>query len=551
MRKTLIAVASLAIALVVQLVVLNGLHLPGGGVPDLVLVLVAALAVTGGPVRGMVTGFAAGLALDLAPPGSAVLGEYALTFCLVGWAAAKLSGQLDKSVLRPLFALAGVVALGEALVAGIGLALDPAQLSWAQVRQILPAAIGYDLLILPFALYLALLAGAWAAAGRLDSDLHAASALAGHAQAKRQHKQQLQRREPRLGAAAARPHDGWVGSGPGGRSTVPRRAAAPRGLRPGHGVAGSAVAGARTGKGLPAVPVNLRLSGRRRGFGVVGNPVGTGLGHIPAQHPGARSPSVRRGAGSRGFRPHAGLPGGSAGLQTAARRRPAGRRPATMKFGPRRGDASVGRLLGTPRSGGSGPGLLSHGLLSRSGQSGYGLQNHGLLTHGGQLSRAGRSTLRLQSGRAAAPRFKVSSAAPPRSRPKAVPRFRRAYATMSPALTAGLAGGLPGQRDLLSARRAQVAAPRLRLATGRRGDRKLGGSSLASRRPGRRSRLRVGSLASAGRPAGPRQPRFGYGRRSVLTFLAGPRVGGKWLAGSRVGRRANVWLIGRRTGGTR
>jgi rod shape-determining protein MreD len=521
-RKTLIAVASLALALVLQLVVLNGLHLPGGGVPDLVLVLVAALAVTGGPVRGMVTGFAAGLALDLAPPGSAVLGEYALTFCLVGWAAAKLSGQLDKSVLRPLFALAGVVALGEALVAGIGLALDPAQLSWAQVREILPAAIGYDLLILPFALYLALLAGAWAAAGRLDSDLHAASALAGHAQAKRQHKQQLQRREPRLGAAAARPHDGWVGSGPGGRTSAPRRAAAPHGLRPGHGVAGSAVTGARAGRGLPAVPVNLRLSGRRRGFGVVGNPVGTGLGHLPAQHPGARSPSVRRGAGSRGFRPHAGLPGGSAALQTAGHRRPAGRRPATMKFGPRRGDASVGRLLGTPRSGGSGPGLLN---------------------------RTGRSTLRLQSGRVAAPRFKMSSVAPPRSRPKAVPRFKRAYATMSPALTAGLAS----QRDLLSARRAQVAAPRLRLAAGRRGDRKLGGSSLAPRGPARRARprFRVGSLAGPGRSTGPRQPRFGYGRRSVLTFLVGHRVGGRWLAGSRVGRRANVWLIGRRTGGTR
>ena len=62
MRRTLLAVGSLAAALVLQLVVLNGLHLPGGGVPDLVLVLVAVLAITGTPVRGMITGFAAGLA---------------------------------------------------------------------------------------------------------------------------------------------------------------------------------------------------------------------------------------------------------------------------------------------------------------------------------------------------------------------------------------------------------------------------------------------------------------------------------------------------------
>jgi rod shape-determining protein MreD len=522
-RKTLIAVASLAIALVLQLVVLNGLHLPGGGVPDLVLVLVAALAVTGGPVRGMVTGFAAGLVLDLAPPGSAVLGEYALTFCLVGWAAAKLSGQLDKSVLRPLLALAGIVALGEALAASIGAALDPAQLSWAQVRQVLPAAIGYDLLILPFALYLALLAGAWAAAGRLDSDLHATSALAEHSR-KRQHKQP-QRREPRLGAAAVRPHDGWVGSGPGSRTGAPRRAASPHGLRAGHGVAGSAVTGVHTAKGLPAVPVNLRLAGRRRGFGVVGNPVGTGLSNHAGLHPGARRPPVRRGHGSRGFRPQAGLPGGSAVRPGTSRTRPGGRRPASMKFGARRGDATVGRLLGTPRSGGSGPGLLG---------------------------RTGHSTRRLQFGRAAAPRFRASTLAAPRSRPKAVPRFRRAYATMSPALTAGLAGGgAVSQHDLLSARRAQLGVPRLRLSSRRRG--LLPSLSLRPHRPARRSRprFRAGSRPAPSRSTGSRQPRFGYGRHSVLAFLVGHRAGGRWLAGTKAGSRANVWLIGRRTGGTR
>ena len=34
----------------------------------------------------MITGFAAGLALDIAPPGSGYIGEYALVLCLVGWA---------------------------------------------------------------------------------------------------------------------------------------------------------------------------------------------------------------------------------------------------------------------------------------------------------------------------------------------------------------------------------------------------------------------------------------------------------------------------------
>jgi hypothetical protein len=48
-----------------------------------------------------------------------------------------------------------------------------------------------------------------------------------------------------------------------------------------------------------------------------------------------------------------------------------------------------------------------------------------------------------------------------------------------------------------------------------------------------------------------KQPRFGYGKRSPLSFLAGRRVGGRWLARKRVGGRSGVWLIGKRTGGLR
>src|SRR4029077_14833864 len=153
----------LGLALVIQLTVLNGLRLPGGGVPDLVLVLVASLAMADGPLRGMITGFAAGLCLDLAPPGSAVLGEYALIFCLAGWAAGKLSGLVVRSAVLSIAMLAGVVVLAEALVAGLSLALDPAQVSLATVRHVLPYSVAYDLLILPFALCLSILARSWAA----------------------------------------------------------------------------------------------------------------------------------------------------------------------------------------------------------------------------------------------------------------------------------------------------------------------------------------------------------------------------------------------------
>jgi rod shape-determining protein MreD len=532
MRRTVLTVGSLAVALVLQLVVLNGLHLPGGGVPDLVLVLVAVLAITSGPVPGMVAGFLAGLALDLAPPGSAVLGEYALVLFLVGWAAGKLGGVLERSALQSLVLLAGVVALGEAAVSGLTLALDPAQVSWAGVRQLLPSAVGYDLLLLPFLLYLALLAAAWASASDLHRDTDSAGVLAVRSRAAGAHQNRKQR-VPHLDLAAGRPHDGWVGSGPAGRAQAPRRAAVPHGLRPGHGVAGSAVTNVTSRPRLTPAPVNLRLSSRRRGFGVLGNPVGSALNRHPV-HPGLRSTS------SRHFRPHSGVPGGSAAGQAAGLIRPTPLRPgqrraAPVRFGTRRGDGSVGRLLGTPRPAGSGPGLLD---------------------------RTGRSTSGLRFRHAASPRFRTGSLAAPRSRQKAVPRFGRAgYAAVSPGLAGGLAGGLRAagtldQRELLAARRRLVGVPRLRLAGGRRGDGQLGGAVrglLRSARPGKPAtpRFRAGSLVPAGGRPEPKRPQFGYGRRSVLSFLAARGIGGRWLARKRAGSRSGAWLIGRRTGGIR
>ena len=44
------------------------------------LLVVAALALPGGPMAGVQTGFLAGLALDVAPPGSHLVGQNALVF---------------------------------------------------------------------------------------------------------------------------------------------------------------------------------------------------------------------------------------------------------------------------------------------------------------------------------------------------------------------------------------------------------------------------------------------------------------------------------------
>jgi rod shape-determining protein MreD len=161
-RKALTAII-LAIALfaavVIQLTVVNRLPLPGAAAPDLVLLLVAAIAVATGPATGAVTGFAGGLALDIAPPAAHYAGEYALVFCLVGYAAARvvravwdMTGEHDPVATFTVMAVA--VAAGEAGKAALGILLSNPDVTTAAVTRVLPAAILYDLLLSPLVYWL-------------------------------------------------------------------------------------------------------------------------------------------------------------------------------------------------------------------------------------------------------------------------------------------------------------------------------------------------------------------------------------------------------------
>ena len=541
------------VALVVQLTVLNGLRLPGGGVPDLVLVLVAVLAMTEGPVRGMIIGFAAGLCLDLAPPASALIGQYALVFCLAGWGAGRLSGFAGRSALRAVVSVAVVVACAEALAAGLSLVLEHAQVPTAEVRSVLPVSIVYDLVLCPFVLYLVALASALLAdgvAGGVRQGLLVSAFLPERATTRKQHK----RRQPRLAEAAARAGDGWLGGGPGrhpgAHPGVGQRAstkAASR-LRPANGVPGSASGLARH-PGRPATtPAQFKVAGRRRRDGAIGSVVGSGLGRNwqPSRHPG-----LLAGAG-REFRPQHGELGGSAARLRPVARKSSRRGRAAIRFGAHRGDASVGRSLGsswlatpgrapTPRlrlAGRHSPALgqLNSGLTSLRGQSAIG---------SGGVPRLRMAATRMAgtTGRpaAAVPRldFRTRQSAPGRRNP-AAPKFRRRNRLGPSAVAFGLVSGGTLDQSTFRAARRQLGTPRLRLARGRRSTGTLGTGTFAAR-PGsalRRRPLRLG-----------KQPRFGYGRRSLLSRLAATRAGGRWLGRTQAGRRSGVYLLGRRSGG--
>ena len=77
------------------------------------LVLVVTLALATGPTAGMLIGFGAGLALDVAPPASGLLGLYALVFCLVGYGCGRLRGPLQRSSWLPLAVVMLAAAAGE------------------------------------------------------------------------------------------------------------------------------------------------------------------------------------------------------------------------------------------------------------------------------------------------------------------------------------------------------------------------------------------------------------------------------------------------------
>ena len=65
--RVLLIIASLGTAVVLQSTVFARLGLPGA-TPDVVLVVVLVIALVAGPTVGAVTGFGAGVLVDIAPP---------------------------------------------------------------------------------------------------------------------------------------------------------------------------------------------------------------------------------------------------------------------------------------------------------------------------------------------------------------------------------------------------------------------------------------------------------------------------------------------------
>jgi rod shape-determining protein MreD len=148
-RRAVLFAVLLFVALCVQLVILAPLHLPGA-TPDLVYLVVAAFALVHGPTTGALAGFAAGLALDIAPPANGVVGLWAVVFCVVGYVLGLLRDDAEQSAVMLLI----VVALGSAVIvlgyAGLSATFGDAPASWGLVVKALLGEVAYTLLLTPF-----------------------------------------------------------------------------------------------------------------------------------------------------------------------------------------------------------------------------------------------------------------------------------------------------------------------------------------------------------------------------------------------------------------
>ncbi len=252
MRRVTFALVAILAAVVLQTAVLDRLPLPGGSAPNLVLVLVVTLALASGPAEGMLIGFGAGLALDIAPPASNLLGLSALVFCVIGYGCGRLRGPLERSAWLPLAVVVLGVAAGEALYALAGMTFGDPDVTWQSVRLVLPVSVAYDILICPFVLYAVVRFGGyggWAMAGRRQLEsiagrepsgagLLGGVAAAGLAAGGAAVRDTRSGREPRLRPSAGRTSDGWIG----GHLTGPGQQAGPGSAAAGRCTCGPAAA---------------------------------------------------------------------------------------------------------------------------------------------------------------------------------------------------------------------------------------------------------------------------------------------------------------------
>lgn len=120
--------------------------------PQLALIVVVSLAYLDGERVGVVTGFAAGLLLDLQlPEQGAIVGITPLIYVLLGYAVGSLRQySLSESVWAPVLTVTLVSAVSELSYAGLSIILGQNWVSLAYTAKVAGLVVLYNTLLTPF-----------------------------------------------------------------------------------------------------------------------------------------------------------------------------------------------------------------------------------------------------------------------------------------------------------------------------------------------------------------------------------------------------------------
>ncbi len=143
------ALAAVLTLLPIQHSVVDRLPLPGAG-PDVLVVLVVAVALVRGPEIGAVMGFGTGLAADLAPPADHTLGRLALAYCVAGYLAGLLADEAQRSAFAPMLVVAVIAIFVIGTYAALGALLGDVRITATALGHNLPSAVLYDVVLTPF-----------------------------------------------------------------------------------------------------------------------------------------------------------------------------------------------------------------------------------------------------------------------------------------------------------------------------------------------------------------------------------------------------------------
>src|SRR5689334_14644237 len=149
--RGLVAMAAVTLALVLQVTVFPQLAWDGI-VPNLVLLVVVAAALTRGAQFAAVLGFVGGVALDLAPPADHVAGRWALALVVVGYVAGRVRTDLRPSATQVVATVAASSFIGTSIFALTGILLHDPLIGFGELLQVIVVALVWDVALTPFVL---------------------------------------------------------------------------------------------------------------------------------------------------------------------------------------------------------------------------------------------------------------------------------------------------------------------------------------------------------------------------------------------------------------